>query len=168
MTKKAKRNELIAVKVLHEQRWAFEQRLAHLSYHDMRLKASKPAASGGLGYDVSEHRLKGLVAGYRERMAEVEAVELEEHRERELNDLDVVQRLAFASMRKAAEHPEFPSLDKDAAALYLKTGESRRKLLGLDAPQQVKAEVVVKDAVTEELNAMLERAGRKPIKVGDA
>lgn len=162
MTKKAKRNELIAVKVMHEQRWAFEQRLAHLSYRDMRVKASLPPARGGLGYDVSEHRLKGLVTGYRERMAEVDAIELDEHRERELHDLDVVQRLALASMQKAAS---LEALDVHGTGIFLKAGAERRKLLGLDAPQQIKAEVVVKDAVTEELNAMLERAGRKPIKV---
>lgn len=176
MGKKAKHADLLAVKVLREQRWAYERRLDHLSYHEIRVLSSAPPEHGGLGYDVSEHRLKGLVTGYRERMAEVEAEELDEHRARELADLDVAQRrvdaIAENAARAVARAAELEALDVHASKVMLDAtaqrraiGESRRKLLGIDAPQQIKADVVVRDAVTEELNAMLARAGRAPIEV---
>lgn len=192
MGKKAKHAELIAVKVLREQRWAYERRLDHLSYHEIRLLSSAPVERGGLGYDISEHRLKGLVTGYRERMAEVEAEELDEHRARELADLDRVHRSLVSLIEdpvdRAASAPVAAAFgyrtvdelianapgsvimreDKTrlaALAQLRAVGESRRKLLGIDAPQQIKADIVMHDAVTEELNAMLARAGRPPIEV---
>lgn len=45
---------------------------------------------------------------------------------------------------------------------YRTAGESRRKLLGLDAPAKTRTEVVNRDAVTDELNAMLARASGEP------
>ncbi|MGW4927986.1 hypothetical protein ACWEOH_02440 [Agromyces sp. NPDC004153] len=152
--------ELIAVKVMTEQRWAYERRLEHRSYAQMRELVARPEADGGLGYDVSEHRLKSLVGGYRDRMAEVEVMHVEEHRERELTDLDMVQRYARAAMEKAAAAGSF---DDKAVDRFLKAGESRRKLLGLDSPAEAKVDVSNDEAVTEELNAMLARAGRGPL-----
>jgi hypothetical protein len=185
---KTKRNELVEVRVMAEQRWAYERRMERLSYRAMRsLVIEAPPA--GLGYDLSEHQLKALVTGYRERMAGLEVETLEEHRERELADLDEQHRalvalldpvdrvasakvaagLGFASVEELARaEPALLVLRDDkvriAALSSLRAvGESRRKLLGLDAPTQLKAEVTVRDAVTEELNEMLARAGRKPI-----
>lgn len=177
MTPKTRRDELIALRTLAEQRWAYDARMAHLSYRDMRRRVAE-APPVGLGYDLSEHTLKALVAGYRERMTDVHAIDLDEHRERELEDLDIAQRrtdlvaeLAAKSLARAAE---LEALDVHGGKLLLDAtsqrrtiGESRRKLLGLDAPTQVKADVIVHDAVTEELNAMLARAGRDPIEVRD-
>lgn len=168
MTPKARLSELIAVQTLREQRWAFDARRAHLSYREMRTLANRPEREGGLGYDLSEHALKRLVDGYRERMTEVEAINIDEHRERELADLDLVQREAAATIRatNAAidRAAEIGALDVHATKLklgaidrYRVVGESRRKLLGIDAPQQIKADVVVRDALTEELNEMLAR-----------
>jgi hypothetical protein len=160
MSKKKRSAELIAVKVMQEQRWAFERRLEHKSYAQMRDLVARPASEGGLGYDVSEPRLRSLVDGYRERMVEVEAVNLAEHRDRELADLDMVQRYALAAINKAAAAHSF---DEKAVAAFVKAGEQRRKLLGLDAPAESRVEVVASDAVTNELNEMLARAGRPPI-----
>lgn len=152
--------ELVAVRVLREQEWAFARRLEHKSYHQMRELASRPESAGGLGRDVSEHTLRKLVEAYRDRMAEVEVVNLAEHRERELHDLDLAQQLCRAAMAKAAEDGR---IDVSATALFAKLGESRRKLLGLDMPVESRVEVVHHDAVAEELNAMLARAGRGPV-----
>ena len=171
MGKKAKRAELISVKVLHEQRWAYERRLEHLSYHEIRVLSANMPEHGGLGYDVSEHRLKGLVAGYRERMAEVEAEELGEHRARELHDLDMIQREAGRAIDATRANPPVDAqgnlitFNDKAVARYLEVGRERRKLLGLDQPVKAEIEVTTRDAVTEELNAMLARAGRPPIEV---
>jgi hypothetical protein len=179
MTPKTRRDELIALRTLAEQRWAYDARMAHLSYRDMRRRVAE-APPVGLGYDLSEHTLKALVAGYRERMTDVHAIDLDEHRERELEDLDIAQRRTdfvaeLAAKRLAAvDDLGVELLDEKAGKLLLDAtsqrrtiGESRRKLLGLDAPTQVKADVIVHDAVTEELNAMLARAGRDPIEVRD-
>lgn len=181
MTPKADRSELIAVRVLHEQRWAYERTLEHLSYRAMRTLANHPPERGGLGYDLSEHALKSLVKGYRDRMAEVEARTLEEHRERELADLDDEHRMLSELLgpidtgRAAviAKHFGYDSIeafviDNPTADVWRDdgvrlralrerraVGESRRRLLGLDAPQSVKVDVTTHDAVADELNAML-------------
>lgn len=44
-----------------------------------------------------------------------------------------------------------------------RVGAERRKLLGLDAPSQLVVDITNHDAITDELNEMLARAGRKPI-----
>ena len=166
MPPKVTTSELIAVRVLREQRWAYEARLAHLSYREMRGRVNRPESEGGLGYDLSEHALKALVKGYRDRMAEVEAVNLDEHRERELHDIDLAQRRLDAVAEIAAKHiaraDEIGGLDVHGAKLVIGAtrerrahGESRRRLLGLDAPQSATLDVTVHDAVSEELNAML-------------
>lgn len=184
MTPKAKLNELISVREMAAQRWAYERRLEHLSYREMAELAAAPEGFGGLGYLISEAQLKGLVMRYRDRMAEIEEASLDEHRERELADLDRQHRALVTFLdpvdrletKRAAEalgttedDPRIIALRDDKVRLAAlremrAVGESRRKLLGLDAPQQVRAEVVVKDAVFDELNDMLARAGAEPIR----
>jgi len=168
MTPKANGTDIIAVRVMREQRWAYERRLEHLSYPKIRNLANRSERDGGLGYDLSEHALKGLVSGYIERMREVDEVDLAEHRARELADLDLEQRrldlvasLAAESMVNARA---IQALDVHAGKLVIgatrerrAVGESRRKLLGLDAAQRIEADVTVHNAIDEELNAMLAR-----------
>lgn len=192
MPPKVKTSELIALRVMREQQWAYDRRLEHLSYREMRSLANRPPEHGGLGYDLSEQALKALVDGYVERMRET----LEESREqqiaRELADLDKQHRAlvmmlggndaaATAKLQSTlaatleltladvqATYPDLvvPRDDKvilAALAQLRQVGESRRKLLGLDAPTLAKVDVVHHDAVAEELNAMLARAGRDPV-----
>lgn len=92
MGSKAKANELLTARLLEEQRWAYERKLEHRSIREIRGLVSRSPRDGGLGYDISEHTLKKLVAGYLERMAEVEADTVEFHRHRELADMDARQR----------------------------------------------------------------------------
>jgi hypothetical protein len=184
------RHSPILPQVLREQRWAYERRIEHYDWAAMRMLANRDVEDGGLGYDLSEQALRGLVRAYRNAMAEVEVEDLEEHRARELVDLDrqhreilqLTEPVDWQATAKAAAAYGYrdvheavraePGLiclrdEKTRLAAWAQLraiGESRRKLLGLDAPQQIKADVVVRDAVTEELNAMLARAGRKPVK----
>lgn len=171
---KADRGELIALRTLTEQRWAYERVMEHLSYAEMRSLANRKPSKGGLGYDLSESALKGLVRGYRDRMAEVEAHSLEEHRERELADADARQRAAAnligVAERSIVRAEQVQALDVHAVGLALKgiaqhraESETRRKLLGLDAPTVAKLDITTHDAVTDELNEMLARAGHAPI-----
>lgn len=175
MTPKPARAELLAVRTLTEQRWAYDRRMEHLSYRGMRQLVSQ-APPVGLGYDLSEHTLKALVTGYLARMREVHEVDLDEHRERELEDLDIAQQrldaIAGLAAKSLARAAELHAYDVHAGKAVIAAtnarraaGESRRRLLGLDAPQQTKVDVVHHDGVTEELNAMLARLGEKPIEV---
>jgi hypothetical protein len=162
MSKKADRSRqaMLAARTLHEQEWAHARWLEHRSYQQMRMMAGKPIEEGGLGYDLSLDSLRGLVAGYRATHGE-QIMTKAEYIERELHDLDVAQQLALAAMQKAATDN---TLDAAAVKLYADLGAQRRKLLGLDAPIEAKVDVVHRDAITEELNDMLKRAGRKPLK----
>lgn len=153
--------DLIAVKVMREQDWAYERWLEHLSYQQMRVRAAWTPSDGGLGYDLSIAALRGLVAGYRERegIAELTRAEV---RERRGHDLDLVHRAARASMRKAAN---VGALDVHAAKLLLEVGRDEARHYGTDEPVKIEAEVTTRDAVADELNAMLARAGKDPIEV---
>lgn len=155
------RAELIETRVLREQDWAYEQWLEHVSWQGMRARVNRHPDDGGLGYDLSIDALRGLVAGYREREGLVELTR-DEARERRAHDLDLVHRAARASMRKAAT---VGALDVHAAKLLLEVGRDEAKHYGTDEPVVAKVDVTHRDAVTEELNAMLARAGRDPIKV---
>lgn len=155
------RQALLEARVVAEQEWAHARWLEHRSYRQMRTMAALPVEEGGLGYDLSLDSLRGLVAGYRATHGE-QTMTKAEYIERELHDLDVAQQLALASMQRAAE---IGALDAGAVKLYAELGAQRRKLLGLDAPIEAKVDVVHRDAVTEELNDMLKRAGRKPVKI---
>lgn len=169
--------EIIAVRVMREQEWAYEQRSRHLSYREMRRRSIMPQYMGGLGYDLSEHALKGLVTGYTERMRETLQESPEFYMHRELADLEEQHRIAAsladpvdreATMLKAyvlgfstvdeliAESPESavlqdPKVRLAALATMRQTGERRAKLLGLDAATTHKVDVTVTDAVDAEV-----------------
>lgn len=162
MTPKPKRSELIALRVMQEQQWAYACSLEHLSYRDMRQLANCPPEYGGLGYDLSEHALKGLVRGYLDRMRTVLEADRDELIAREANDLDTLTRLGMAGLRRAAALEE---LDVHAAKLVLDTSKARRSLYGLDAPTETKIEVTTRDGVLDDLNAALARLGEQPVKV---
>lgn len=156
MSPKPRHSELVAVQVLREQQWAYARRLEHLSYRDIRRLAVAPPDEGGLGYDISEQGLKGLVKGYLESMREVLAPERDELIAREAAMLDLATRHAVASLRRAEDAREFDPTGLDA---LLKVSDRRRKLYGLDAPTEARVEVHAYDGATAELNAMLAEAG---------
>ena len=182
MTKRPRYTDVKATRLLEEQRWAYERHLEHMSYRDMRRAALEPASSGGLGYDLSEHALSGLVAGYLESARQTLTESRETYIARELADLDVQHRALAALLSRAVDHAETTKVAAalgypDAAALLAAepglavplevrtvaallrelrlVGESRRKLLGLDAPLESRVEVATSDGVDAELAAML-------------
>jgi len=188
---KATRAEVIVVKVMIEQEWAYARYLEHYSYPDMRKLVSRPTHEGGLGYDLSQHALKGLVSGYLERMRDTLVVTPAETMARELADLDaqhrayaalcdpidraaslvVARSVGYQTVDELLEYrPELVRLRDDkviiaALSQMRAVGESRRKLLGTDAAG--KLEVTINDdaKVYAELNEMLVRQGAKPIAV---
>jgi hypothetical protein len=153
-------DELLAARVVREREWAYGGWLAHKSWTQLRIEANRPTEQGGLGYDLSIQALKGLVDQERAARGELR-MDRDAHIERELHDLDVVQQIAAAELRRAAEAGW---MHDKALGRYVDIGRERRKLLGLDAAQKIEAEVTHRDAVTDELNAMLGRLDLPPIK----
>lgn len=189
MPKRPKYRDLTSVKLERERAWAYERHLEHLSYRDMRRRVSRPPSEGGLGYDLSEHALAGLVRGYIETMRETLTEQRDAYVARELADLDRQQRALEAVLGRnidAAETAKVAAALGYSSALELvraqpdlvvplpagdvvrvlaalrAVGESRRKLLGLDAPVEAKVDVTHRDAVAEELSRMLAEAGIDP------
>lgn len=161
MTSKPKAGELIAVRTLREQQWAYARRLEHLSYRAMRSAANLPTNEGGLGYDISEQGLKGLVAGYVAEQHEVLAADRDELLARQQADLDELARHARTALGKATK---YGVLDKDAALLLRGVLEDERKLHGLAAPTEARIDVTVSDATDKaiaELAVDLERMAKR-------
>lgn len=152
---------LLLARVAHEQRWAYARWVEHVPFPTMAADTLRSPDEGGLGYYLSAGALRGLVAKYREEQGDIVGTR-EEQRERDAIMLDRLEATAVASFAKAAQLGDF---DEKAAAAILRVQERRAKLLGTDSPTEVAASVVVRDAVTEELNDMLVRAGRRPLKV---
>lgn len=189
MTKRPKYRDLTAVKLEREQAWAYERHLEHLSYRDMRRLVSLPPSEGGLGYDLSEHALAGLVRGYIDTMRDTLSEQRDAYVAREIADLDRQQRALESVLARNVDAAETAkvaaALGYDSAVALLKAqpdlvvplpasdvvrvlaalravGESRRKLLGLDAPIEAKVDVTHRDAVAEELSKLLAEAGIDP------
>lgn len=181
-TRKPRYAELTATRLLGEQRWAYERHLEHMNYRDMRRLVIEPVDRGGLGYDLSEHALRGLVVGYVETARETLTEERGVYIARELADLDLQHRALAAVLSRSIDAAESTkvaaALGYDSLAQLLKeapdaavpldarqitallrelraVGESRRKLLGLDAPLEARVEVTSRDGVIAELEAML-------------
>ncbi len=188
MSKRPKYREIEAVRLGLEQSWAYGRHLEHLSYRDMRARVIEPPERGGLGYDLSEHALAGLVRGYLDTMRETLTEQRDAYVARELADLDDQQRALTAVLLRNIDMAETARVARDrgydSALALLKAepdaavplpaadlvrllaalrsvGESRRKLLGLDAPIEAKVDVVHRSAVEDELAAMLADVGAK-------
>lgn len=147
-------SELIAIRVLREQDWAYSAWRSRLSYSEMSRRSSLSPDDGGLGYRLSEQQIKKRLDGYRERMRPFLEANAVTARERQIAELDELSRLAQAALVKAAAGGK---IDRDAARLLLDIHAREAKLLGLDAPTTVVADVRTRDAVAEELDAMLAR-----------
>lgn len=147
-----RRGELIAVRVLREQDWAYNAWRQRLSYAEIARRSALSEREGGIGYALSEYVVKQRLDGYRERMRPMLEANALASRERQVAELDELSRLAQAALAKAAAGGV---LDKDAARLLLDVHAREAKLLGLDAPTAIVAEVVSRDAIIDELNETL-------------
>lgn len=149
-----RRSELIALRTMREQEWAYNGWRQRMSYAEMARRSALSESDGGLGYGLSEYLVKQRLDGYRERMRPVLEANALAARERQVAELDELSRLARAALTKAATGG---AIDKDAARLLLDIHAREAKLLGLDAPTAIVAEVVTHGAVEAELDAMLAR-----------
>lgn len=150
-----RRSELIAVRVLREQEWAYDNWRQRLTYVDMARRSALPEGEGGLGYALSEYVVKQRLDGYRDRMKPLLEANAITARERQIAELDQLSRLAQAALAKAAGAGV---LDKDAAKLLLDIHTREAKLLGLDAAETIiVAPLSTREQVDAELEAMLAR-----------
>lgn len=155
MSKKSDaRTALIEKRILEEQEWAWTQRIARgLPWHAIRGLALRPRDAGGIDRNVGIGTLKDMVAAHRAAMGEIVGTR-EERVERRQMEYDEIALLARASLAKAAE---VEALDVHAAKALLEARAAEAKMHGDDRPTEIHAEIVSRDAVDAELNAMLSR-----------
>lgn len=156
----SRQSELVAVRVLREQEWTYDAWRQRLSYAEISRRSGRAVADGGLGYALSEPQIKTRLDGYRERMRPFLEANAVTARERQIAELDELSRLAQSALAQAATAGK---LDKDAARLLLDIHSREAKLLGLDAPTTVVAEVIGRRAIDDEIEAMLARMEDEPV-----
>lgn len=191
MSRKTDKSEILAARTVRERAWAYDAWMSRLSWGAIRRLANLPEDEGGLGYDLSESACKSLVEQAKTDRGDL-TMSRDERIERQAAEVDERARAArhdftaaYTRMAKLdAAIAGFEVYDKDTAsalaalvversgiAYDLERADRRldnihgreAKLFGLDAPVEAKLEVTSKDAVGEELNAMLARAGRKSV-----
>jgi len=177
--------DLVAAAAHHEREWCYELWLARSSFSQIRIQANRPAELGGLGYDLSLNAVKGLVLAAREArgdlgMSRVErierqAAEIDERAraarydfgaaytraaalDRAIDGFEVYDADTATALRGMLAERAALGADVERADRRLDVAQAREaKLHGLDAPTEARLEVTTRDAVTEELNAMLAR-----------
>lgn len=178
--------DLIDARIERESRWCYERRLERMTMRDIADLAARHPDEGGLGNRISAQTVHRRIKHYHEQMLELESETHAEARGREIELLDKtsraaadlvdpVDRAATAKMRAVAQargddpnDPRLVVLRDDtvrvrALKLLVEVSDSRRKLLGLDAPAEHNVNVTVTDAATAELNAMLAEVGLPPV-----
>ena len=189
MSKKGrpKSADLIAVRVQVEEAWAYDRHMEYLSYRAMRAAALADPRDGGLGYIISEHLLKVRDDGYVARMHDTlgdgrdtliaREVASFDKRQRALEALlvrgvDLRATTILAAARGYGSAVELIRAEPGLAVpLEVATqvtllremgavGAERRKMLGLDAPIAAKIDVTHRDAVADELAAMLDEVAQ--------
>lgn len=144
-------------RTLRESEWCYGLWLDRHSFSAIRRLAARKPKHGGLGYDLSESAIKGLVRQAREARGDL-SMTREERADRRQAERDELARLARAGLARAAEVEQ---VDDKAAKLLLDVHKAEREEYGDDAPS--KLEVTTRDAVTAELDAMMAAAGVTPI-----
>ena len=179
--------ELTDTVILQEERWAYERRVDRMTYRAMADLAVRPEAEGGLGRPVSTATLVRRANAYRKGLMLEEAETRDEYRARELEALDKQERALYtfldpvdrAETSKVAgalgltidelmqRKPAFIVMRADkvriAALSQLRAvSESRRRLLGLDAPTESSVTLTTVDATDAALADLAAQLGKTP------
>jgi len=157
---------MIAAKIAIEEQWAYDGKVARLSFAQMSQLAERPVSAGGLGYPIPASTLRKRAADYFTRIKATLQTGVDERRARQEGEIDELIRLAVADIRAARAAGDVKA-SAEAEARLVRYQEREAKIFGTDAPQRIEAEVTNRDAVNDELNAMLARMGRQPIDFGD-
>ena len=149
--------------------WLYDQRLKGYTVEQIASLAALPVEHGGLGKKISPVTVWRRVKGELGRRVELGDAKRDELRALELDRLDALQteHLAqVARMRESIERAaQLETIDVHAEGILDKAlgrlasvGESRRKLLGLDAPLEGAATVTVIDSTDIALAKLVEQA----------
>lgn len=158
--------------------WMHRQRMRYNSVSDIVELAKRPARqdligryelSGGLGKTLARSTVSRRIAEvqqeHHDELTEVagtyRALELERLEELAVTARTQIERMGAGIIQAQAEHALDIHAEKQVTAsllTLLRISERRAKLLGLDAPIQIEAEVIHHDGVAIELAAMLDAA----------
>jgi hypothetical protein len=155
MSKKSDaRTALIEARVVREREWMHARWMERMSFRQISAAAALPVDRGGLGIMVSPAGCKAMVHAYREDRGDV-TMGRDERRERQSDEID---EMARAVRGQLAEHMEnYGTVNLKLVEALLALGKREADLHGLAAPTEIKAEIVTRDAVDAEIEAMLAR-----------
>lgn len=161
MSKKSDaRTALIAARVVREREWMHARWMERMSYRQISAAAALPVEHGGLGVMVSPAGCKAMVTAYREDRGDI-TMGRDERRERQSDELDEIARAVRHELADTRERTG--RVDLKLVDALLAVGKREADLHGLAAPTEIKAEVVHRDAIIDELNAELVALGEKPV-----
>jgi len=164
MSKKSDaRTALIEKRILEEQEWVWTARIASgLSWHAIRGLALRPRDAGGLDRNLPISTLKAMCDAHRAAQGDIVGTR-EERVERRQLEYDTIAQIARAELMRAADPDQslIPHLSDKAAKALLEVRAAEAKMHGDDKPAELKAEIVTRDAVDAELEAMLARIPRE-------
>ena len=150
-----KQADVIEARVAREQQWIYDAHIAGYTKPRIRALALEPVARGGLGRAVSMSEIRTAIDEVRTAQGSIIGTREERIEKRHaLYDDQIL--LALAARQKAAE---LGTIDVQAEKLLLDVLAAQGRMHGDDAALRVEAEVTTRDAVTDELNAMLARLG---------
>jgi hypothetical protein len=180
-------HELVDIAIAQEERWAYERRVERLTYRAMSDLSGEPLTAGGLGRTVSTATLVRRANAYRKSLILDERETRDEHRGRELEALDRQERALYtfldpvdqaasaavarqldmslddlARIKPALLVPREDKVRIAALAQLRAVSESRRKLLGLDAPTESSLTVTTVDATDKALADLAAQLGKTP------
>ena len=155
MSKKSDaRTALIEARVVREREWMHARWMERMTFRQISAAAALPVDRGGLGIMVSPAGCKAMVHAYREDRGDV-TMGRDERRERQSDELDEIARAIRHELATTRE--EHGRVDLKLVDALLAVGKREADLHGLAAPTEIKAEIVTRDAVDAEIEAMLER-----------
>jgi len=133
--------------------WIYSQRLKGYTIDQITALIALPKTAGGLGLKIGSSTVYRRIQSELGRRVELSDFKRDELRALELDRLDGIMLGALELAGKSHDPDEWgvvsPRDEKNrlvAMQTVLRISESRRKLLGLDAPLQVEAEVTTIDA----------------------
>lgn len=185
MSRAPEQTALIEARIIREREWMHARWMERMTFRQIAAAAALPEDRGGLGIRVSVEGVRNMVQTHRREQGDL-TLSIDERRERQSDEVDMRVRAARRDLDAAYRGIEQarqelaelgPYADPAERVALLKTIElhenaidraDRRldaaqvredKLHGLAAPVKVEADVTHRDAVAEELSAMMLRLG---------
>lgn len=152
MAVKSAGKALIEARVLREREWMHARWMERMTFHQIAAAAAVPVDLGGLGVQISPSGCKAMVHAHREELGDM-TMGRDERRERQSDELDALARGIRAELHETMR--DTGRVDLKLVDALLAVGKREADLHGLAAPTQIRAELVTRDAIMEELDAAL-------------